>query len=207
MYQRGFAPIILSLILALISVGAAYFYGVKQGRQSNVIKTSPSPSAEGVFCTQDAMQCPDGSYVGHTGPNCEFTACPAGTIDTSNWKTYKGETLYTTDGSTIFTIKYPAKWVLEGSKLYPLGKSSKAVFTLGAGGHGTSAIPIKKSFKAGEASYYWDVALDGNVFAFATFSKENKDYIFEVNGLPGKYSDEYEKVFNQMLNTFEPVPE
>lgn len=27
-------------------------------------------------CTADAMMCPDGSYVGRTGPNCEFV-CPA----------------------------------------------------------------------------------------------------------------------------------
>lgn len=27
-------------------------------------------------CTQEAKQCPDGSYVGRTGPNCEFTPCP-----------------------------------------------------------------------------------------------------------------------------------
>ncbi len=33
---------------------------------------------EGVMCTADAMQCPDGSYVGRTGPNCEFI-CPAAT--------------------------------------------------------------------------------------------------------------------------------
>lgn len=31
---------------------------------------------EKVFCTQEAKQCPDGSYVGRTGPKCEFTACP-----------------------------------------------------------------------------------------------------------------------------------
>ncbi len=30
---------------------------------------------EGVACTMDAMQCPDGSYVGRSGPNCEFV-CP-----------------------------------------------------------------------------------------------------------------------------------
>jgi len=34
-----------------------------------------STSTEQIFCTADAMQCPDGSYVGRTGPNCEF-ACP-----------------------------------------------------------------------------------------------------------------------------------
>jgi len=30
-----------------------------------------------VICTQDARQCPDGSYVGRVGPSCEFAACPA----------------------------------------------------------------------------------------------------------------------------------
>ena len=30
---------------------------------------------ESVACTADAMQCPDGSYVGRSGPNCEFV-CP-----------------------------------------------------------------------------------------------------------------------------------
>ena len=27
-------------------------------------------------CTQESMMCPDGSYVGRTGPNCEFAPCP-----------------------------------------------------------------------------------------------------------------------------------
>ncbi|MFH0852776.1 MAG: DUF5667 domain-containing protein [bacterium] len=27
-------------------------------------------------CTLEAKQCPDGSYVGRTGQNCEFAACP-----------------------------------------------------------------------------------------------------------------------------------
>ena len=29
-----------------------------------------------VVCTADAKQCPDGSYVGRTGPHCEFAPCP-----------------------------------------------------------------------------------------------------------------------------------
>ena len=28
-----------------------------------------------VICTEDARQCPDGSWVGRTGPKCEFV-CP-----------------------------------------------------------------------------------------------------------------------------------
>ncbi len=28
-------------------------------------------------CTEEAKLCPDGSAVGRTGPNCEFSPCPA----------------------------------------------------------------------------------------------------------------------------------
>lgn len=33
-------------------------------------------SGDGKPCTQEAKLCPDGSYVGRTGPNCEFSPCP-----------------------------------------------------------------------------------------------------------------------------------
>ncbi len=29
-------------------------------------------------CTLEARQCPDGTYVGRQGPNCEFAPCPSG---------------------------------------------------------------------------------------------------------------------------------
>jgi hypothetical protein len=35
-----------------------------------------APPAKPVACSQEAKQCPDGSYVGRSGPNCEFAACP-----------------------------------------------------------------------------------------------------------------------------------
>lgn len=35
----------------------------------------PKPTGQ-TACTQEAKLCPDGSYVGRTGPNCEFAACP-----------------------------------------------------------------------------------------------------------------------------------
>lgn len=52
--------------------GKANFKYTKNGTQItvNLIKEQ-----EPVFCTMDAKQCPDGSYVGRTGPNCEFV-CP-----------------------------------------------------------------------------------------------------------------------------------
>ncbi|OGE88895.1 MAG: hypothetical protein A2722_04055 [Candidatus Doudnabacteria bacterium RIFCSPHIGHO2_01_FULL_50_11] len=30
-----------------------------------------------MYCTQEAKLCPDGSYVGRSGPMCEFAACPS----------------------------------------------------------------------------------------------------------------------------------
>ena len=35
----------------------------------------PNPSGELTICTQDAMQCSDGSWVARSGPKCEFV-CP-----------------------------------------------------------------------------------------------------------------------------------
>ncbi len=37
--------------------------------------TSISNTPTSIACTMDAMMCPDGSYVGRSGPNCEFI-CP-----------------------------------------------------------------------------------------------------------------------------------
>lgn len=38
---------------------------------------TPAPTPEpGIACTMEAMQCPDGSYVGRVAPNCQFAACP-----------------------------------------------------------------------------------------------------------------------------------
>ncbi len=39
----------------------------------------PVPAPGPVACTMEAKQCPDGSYVGRVGPNCEFAACPSPT--------------------------------------------------------------------------------------------------------------------------------
>ena len=42
---------------------------------SSYASTFPTPS--GIMCTAEAKMCPDGkTFVGRTGPNCEFSACP-----------------------------------------------------------------------------------------------------------------------------------
>lgn len=39
-----------------------------------------SENTQEVFCTQDVMQCSDGSYVSRTGPKCEFKTCPSNRV-------------------------------------------------------------------------------------------------------------------------------
>lgn len=52
--------------LAVIGAGVVYLY-------------KPASQTPGVVaCTEEAMQCPDGSFVGRSGANCEFM-CPATT--------------------------------------------------------------------------------------------------------------------------------
>lgn len=42
------------------------------------------PGGGGKACTMEAKLCPDGSSVGRTGPNCEFTPCPTASGDTGD---------------------------------------------------------------------------------------------------------------------------
>lgn len=71
--------------------------------------------SKGIFkkaCTQEVKICPDGSSVGRTEPNCEFSTCPktspSPTPDpTANWKTYENKRLK-------INFKYPSTW--EGIK-------------------------------------------------------------------------------------------
>lgn len=66
------------------------------------------------FCTMDAMECPDGSYVGRTGPSCEFE-CPQVTPNTSSIQlnSPKPQTIV----SSPLQISGEAKgtWYFEGS--------------------------------------------------------------------------------------------
>ncbi len=45
--------------------------------KNDLEETSSPNKLDPVACPADAKQCPDGSYVGRTGPKCEFATCPA----------------------------------------------------------------------------------------------------------------------------------
>ncbi len=79
------------LIIAAVSVGYSYSKraAVSDNQKTNLqpiqksVKNSLSSmpqhttSTLPIVCTQEAMRCPDGSYVGRTGQKCEFTRCPS----------------------------------------------------------------------------------------------------------------------------------
>jgi hypothetical protein len=44
--------------------------------ESGISCTTIAPCPPPTACTEEAKQCPDGSSVGRTGPNCEFAPCP-----------------------------------------------------------------------------------------------------------------------------------
>jgi len=58
------------LIGAIIVVGIALY--IEWPTLSTHIPVGTQP----VACTMEAKICPDGTAVGRTGPNCEFSACP-----------------------------------------------------------------------------------------------------------------------------------
>lgn len=58
--KKGFVvSIIIGIIIILIFLGWLF---------------TSSNSIEG--CTEEAKLCPDGTAIGRTGPNCEFSQCP-----------------------------------------------------------------------------------------------------------------------------------
>lgn len=46
------------------------------GGGSGTIEPTPAGDGGNVACTMEAKLCPDGSYVGRSGPRCEFAECP-----------------------------------------------------------------------------------------------------------------------------------
>lgn len=94
--------VILLVLLALLAVAygfrAAFLpvVPVVEPDTSGIPSSPVTPSApvggEPVFCTLDAMMCPDGTYVGRTGPNCEFICPSTGSSDSSGDTTSSGGT-------------------------------------------------------------------------------------------------------------------
>jgi hypothetical protein len=72
LYNDRMNKTFLLIFIAVVFIlgGLLYIYNPDSVEYKN------SNEKEPVACTMEAKLCPDGSYVGRTGPNCEFI-CPA----------------------------------------------------------------------------------------------------------------------------------
>jgi hypothetical protein len=87
MMQSASAKMTLFIIAPLLALAA-------------MVAVIPHVQAQ-VACTMEAMQCPDGSYVGRTGPNCNFAACPTPAPTPAPCTALSRDIFYgTTDAST-----------------------------------------------------------------------------------------------------------
>ncbi len=69
--QKGFATMLLFIICLLVAGIGIYLYIQNPNDPFSISK----PLVHSVACTEEAMMCPDGSYIGRTGPDCQFV-CP-----------------------------------------------------------------------------------------------------------------------------------
>jgi hypothetical protein len=88
------------ILILIIIIALGVYFGWKQTPRSG----------EQISCTADALICPDGSGVGRTGPECQFSACP-------NQESFTGK--LSQQGSEFF-LAVPAPEGMSGEVLYSL---------------------------------------------------------------------------------------
>ncbi|MEZ0208962.1 MAG: hypothetical protein ACAH17_02185 [Candidatus Paceibacterota bacterium] len=71
----------LKIIGVLVLAVFVYFVWLAFMKNPLTPDTNNNNGENSAICTMDAMQCPDGSWVGRSGPNCQFV-CPIGTSTT-----------------------------------------------------------------------------------------------------------------------------
>ncbi|HEX7724788.1 MAG TPA: hypothetical protein VF438_03590 [Candidatus Paceibacterota bacterium] len=99
----------ISILVVIAVVCAIIIHAVRPAP----VSTIPDTGTGAVVCTMEAKMCPDGSYVGRTGPKCEFSACPGTSSSSSTTKpkpapstsTTKPSGTQTTDGTNFAPYK------------------------------------------------------------------------------------------------------
>ena len=100
---------------------------------------------EPVFCTTEVTRCSDGSYVGRTGPKCEFLACP---------KNNQSVSVATTSKVTT-ADDYPLPYINSIDRTYYFENSiTDKGFTLTGNNFGTTSNDIYVVSKMGGLKYF-----------------------------------------------------
>ncbi len=131
--RRGYSTPLVIAIMAFAVVSFLFLIDTSMNpdgtrKNTNVVNVNvtSNQNTNTVACTMEAKQCPDGSYVGRSGPNCEFSDCPVTNTNsvanenvnkttnentntvidiTANWKTYSNQ-------KYGLSFKYPEDWTV-----------------------------------------------------------------------------------------------
>ena len=178
------------------------------------------PPTEPVFCTADAMLCPDGSSVGRVAPNCDFSPCPKAETpkpdNTANWKTY-------TNSSGGYKFSYPNNldieqkdeevivWQDKNRPTQPLIHLNPAIYFTVTSENITSTIEdwsknltlpgTVKSMKIGNQPVYY---FNGDGVGEGTFNYVfvNDKTLVRVFTLESEKTFNNDPIFAQILSTF-----
>lgn len=93
----GWIILVLLVFIFLIAGGIYLVLG------NQIISIPNNSNTSQVACTMDAKLCPDGSYVGRSGPNCEFEKCAG--EENASLKTY-------INSQNGFSVEYSSNWML-----------------------------------------------------------------------------------------------
>lgn len=80
------------IILLLVFIYIIFF-------KNKPAKDSSGTDQNQTVCTMEAKECPDGSFVGRSGPNCDFAPCPS-SLDAASWLNF-------TDSEQKIVFSYP----------------------------------------------------------------------------------------------------
>ncbi len=209
--QSGFASmLIIVCILVLLVVGIGSFYLGKQSLNSQTIQ-NPGTKA----CTEEAKQCPDGTYVGREGPNCEFTQCPSPSTsttpsdETANWKTLQGQILYFATNNIPrgkFNISYPNDCNIDERYGSQIIECVHQGFTMNfqAGGHGVGEVVSSSNMQLGEYEWgkmvYKKGTLMGSVYSYYINDMQyNIELLIEISYK--NYNPDIEKEAERIIST------
>lgn len=68
--------VLVAIVFLVVGFMVGYRFATKSSNNSHSF-ARPGVPDNNIMCTMEAKLCPDGSYVGRSGPKCEFAKCPS----------------------------------------------------------------------------------------------------------------------------------
>jgi hypothetical protein len=135
---------------------------------------------ETVICTMDAMMCPDGSYVGRSGPKCEFK-CPEMEATTTITYTPRLNEIFDINGVQMNV------WAVTEDSRCPSDvtciQAGRATIGLNIGSV-TAELEIGQTIEVGGFSI---TLVDVLPYPISTYKTQDNEYLFTLKFTPIQY--------------------